>query len=149
LSHLGLPAGPARTASEKIGIYDYGDESTCCIWSPVAFSFSFLKAHQTCIRPKRRGGDSWSLYVPKQVNRHNSGFNWRNGCAFNHVVGNRVLDTPLQFQPITRPIGSRQALFVWSGCARLCMVTATNSTAGLRNETSPQTVSRDFFGDCK
>ena len=36
-------------------------------------------------------------------------------------------------------------LFVGQGCAQLCIVTTSNSTAGLRNSTSPDTISRDLL----
>ena len=69
-----------------------------------------------------------------------------NGCTTNEEVGNRVPDTPVKFQSMTHRIGRRRALFVWQGCARLCIVTTSDSTAGLRNETFETRYHAIFWG---
>ena len=59
-----------------------------------------------------------------------------------HRVGTNAEDTPLKFQ--LKPRRSTQALrrFCVTG---LCIVTTSNSTAGRRNETSPDMLSRDLL----
>ena len=59
-----------------------------------------------------------------------------------HRVGTYVEDPPLKFQLKTRRSTDRFALFVWQGSAQLFIVTTSNSTTGLRNETSSDTLSR-------
>ena len=65
------------------------------------------------------------------------------GGTIEHRVGTNAGDTPLKFQLKTRRSTRALCRFCVTG---LCIVTTSNSIAGLRNEPSLDTLSRDLLG---
>ena len=61
-------------------------------------------------------------------------------------MGNRVPYTPVKFQSITHRIGRGQALFVWQGCARLCVVTTSNLPRVYETIRPRHAITRRFWG---
>ena len=66
------------------------------------------------------------------------------GGTKKHRVATPIEDTPLKFKLKTRRVERKIARYGWQGSAQLYIVTTSNSIAGLRNATSPDTLSRDL-----
>ena len=61
-------------------------------------------------------------------------------------MGTSVEDNPQIFSSKLVNLPGRFFFYVRRGSAKLCSAKTSNSTAGLRNETSPDTKSRDCWG---